>query len=196
MLTRRSPRHSLLVSPNVLTSARIVLIPIILGLFYVPSPWALWLRTSIFMLACVTDYLDGYLARTYHQVSPLGRLLDPLADKLLVVLCLVMLVGFGVITGGLLIPVVCIIARELIVPSLRTLNSAAAHRMGVSLLAKWKTAFQMTVIGILMVDTACPVQFLQDLAKGGLWAVAALTVLTGYQYSRQLRGVTFTTPNH
>ena len=186
MFPRRSPRHPLLLSPNIVTSARIVLIPLILGLFYVPASWALWLRTSIFVLACATDYLDGYLARTYDQISPLGRLLDPLADKLLVVLCLVMLVGFGVITGVFLIPVVCIIARELIISSLRTLNPLGARLMGVKPLAKWKTAFQMTVIGILMMDNACPFSFLQKMAKGGLWGVAALTVFTGYQYGRKL----------
>ena len=187
MIPNHPSRSLLLTLPNVITGGRMGLIPLIVGLFYVPEAWAVWLRTGLFVLACVTDYLDGYLARAYQQSSFLGQLLDPLADKLLVVLCLMMLVGFQIITGPLLIPVVLIVAREIIIPGLRNLNPKSARRVGVTSLGKWKTALQMSVMTLLMLDDGhASFHPWRQVAEGGLWAVAAFTVWTGYLYGRQM----------
>ena len=81
-------------TPNLLTSSRIALIPLLVAMFYVDGDWARWMACAIFTLAATTDYVDGYLARNWQQQSPFGRWLDPVADKLLVGAAVVMLVGF------------------------------------------------------------------------------------------------------
>src|SRR5476649_2618325 len=92
--------------PNLLTFARIALIPVLVGLFYFDRPWSHWIAASFFVVACITDYLDGYFARTLKQTTRFGIFLDPVADKLLVAATLLMLVGFNRIQGISLIPAV------------------------------------------------------------------------------------------
>jgi cardiolipin synthase len=135
----------------------------------------------------LTDYLDGYVARAYNQVSSLGRFLDPLADKLLVVLTLVMLVGSQTIKGSLILPVLLMIAREIAIPSLRDLVQEHATLLKVSLLAKWKTALQMGVITFFLLDDQSPaMEPFRLYGALGLWAAAWLTVWSGYLYGRQV----------
>src|SRR5258708_19309143 len=81
--------------PNLLTLSRIAAIPLVVACFWLDHPWAQWLSAAIFVIACVTDWFDGYFARRYHQISRFGRFLDPIADKLLVAAALVMLVNSG-----------------------------------------------------------------------------------------------------
>ncbi len=142
--------------PNLLTLSRIVVIPILVGLFYVEGVWVRWLVCVIFTAACITDYFDGYVARAWQQVSPLGRFLDPIADKLLVAAILIMLAAFDRLSGVTLLPALVILCREITVSGLREFLAQLRVRMPVSRLAKWKTVIQMVAIGFLIVGDAGP----------------------------------------
>ncbi len=168
--------------PNLLTIARVVIIPLVLACFYVEADWARWTACALFVLACITDYFDGHLARAWDQSTPFGRWLDPIADKLLVAAVLLMLVGWD---AAPVIPSVIIILRELLISGLREYMAEAQLGLPVSKLAKWKTAAQMIAIGFLLVGGAGPTW----LATGWigwvlLWIAALLTIITGYDYLR------------
>ncbi len=171
--------------PNILTYSRIVAIPVVVVLMLLERPLGNWLALGVYVAACVTDFLDGYLARAWDQQSSLGRFLDPIADKLLVAAVLLMLVGVDTIEGLALLPAALILCREILVSGLREFLAGARVGMPVSQLAKWKTGLQMTVIGVLIVGDALP-----DIGRftvvqigiAGLWVAAALTVITGADY--------------
>ena len=140
-------------TPNLLTVSRILLIPLLIGLFYSDGDWARWLACVVFMVAATTDYLDGYMARGWKMQSPFGRWLDPMADKLLVGATMLMLVGFG---RAPLLPALVILLREIMVSGLREYMAEVSVGLPVSRLAKWKTAVQMVAIGFLLVGDAGP----------------------------------------
>jgi len=136
-------------------------------------------------LACVTDYLDGYFARALKQTSRFGIFLDPVADKLLVAATLLMLVGFGRITGLSLIPAVIILCREILVSGLREFLADVHVDVPVTRLAKWKTGIQMLALCLLMVENLPGLPFsLEPIGLIGLWIAAALTLRTGFDYLR------------
>ena len=171
--------------PNVLTFMRIALIPVIVGLFYFDRPWSNWIAAFFFIIACITDYLDGYFARTLKQTTRFGIFLDPVADKLLVAATLLMLVGFGRIQGLSLIPAVIILCREILVSGLREFLAEARVSIPVTRLAKWKTGIQMTALSLLIIETIPGIPFSLDiLGIGGLWIAALLTLITGFDYLR------------
>lgn len=171
--------------PNFLTIIRIALIPVVVGLFYFDRPLSNWIVAAIFVLACITDYLDGYFARTLKQTSSFGMFLDPVADKLLVAATLLMLVGFGRIQGLSLIPAVVILCREMLVSGLREFLAEAHVSVPVTRLAKWKTTIQMIALTLLIIEDI-PGFFLPISSFGtiGLWAAAFLTLITGFDYLR------------
>jgi len=171
--------------PNLLTLSRIVVIPILVALFFVPGEAAKWIALVLFAAAGITDYFDGYFARTRRQISALGRFLDPVADKLLVASVILLLVAFGRIAGWTVLPALVILCREIMVSGLREFLADLRVPVPVSRLAKWKTAIQMVAIGILIVGDALP-EPLPALQIGaiGLWIAAALTLITGYDYLR------------
>ena len=173
--------------PNLLTFSRILLIPILVGLFWVEGNGARWAACLVFTLAGVTDALDGYLARTWRQQSQLGGLLDPIADKLLVGAALILLAGFGRISGLQLLPAILIMCREILVSGLREFLATLNVGMPVTRLSKWKTGIQMVAIGFLIVGDAGTWVFPYTVEVGriGLWLAAALTLLTGYDYLRE-----------
>ncbi len=169
--------------PNLLTLLRIAVIPVLVGLFYVRSDLGDWLACGLFAFAALTDFLDGYLARTTRSVSTFGRVLDPLADKLLVATTLLMLVAVGRIDGLTVLPAVLILCRELVVSGLREFLAELNVGLPVSQLAKWKTTIQMIAIGALILgDTAPGWMNLAVIGDVGLWLAAALTLITGYDY--------------
>ncbi len=169
-------------APNILTVSRVLLVPLILGMFYIDAPWARWLAASLFLIAATTDYVDGYLARSWQMQSPFGRWLDPVADKLLVAATVVMLVGFD---RAPLLPALVIVLREITVSGLREYMAEVSVGLPVSRLAKWKTAVQMVAIGLLLVGDAGPAWLpLQAIGWWGLWGAAILTLVTGYDYLR------------
>nr|WP_256835661.1 CDP-diacylglycerol--glycerol-3-phosphate 3-phosphatidyltransferase [Pseudomonas oleovorans] len=137
--------------PNLLTVLRVALIPVFILLFYLPFSWSYWAASGVFAIAAVTDWLDGYLARRWEQGTPFGAFLDPVADKLMVAVALVLLVAEHA-NLWLTLAAATIIGREIVVSALREWMAelgARAH-VAVSNLAKWKTAAQMLALVILL----------------------------------------------
>ncbi len=170
--------------PNVLTLSRIGVIPVLVALLYFHGSVTRWIALVLFVGAALTDYLDGYLARHRGEVSAFGRLLDPIADKLLVASLIVILVAIGQIGGLVVIPAIVILCREILVSGLREYLAEIQVPMPVSRLAKWKTTLQMVALGVLIVgDEAGPALLPVDLiGDTGLWIAALLTLVTGYDY--------------
>ncbi len=175
--------NSLFSIPNILTLFRIFVIPLVIGFFYLDSELGSWIAAICFLMACISDYLDGYFARTLQQQTNLGTFLDPVADKLLVSSILLMLAGFGRIHGISLIPAVVILCREILVSGLREFLAQTAVLMPVTNLAKWKTTLQMCALGFFILNDPFPhILPLPLLANIALWAAALLTLMTGYDY--------------
>lgn len=171
--------------PNILTISRILVIPVIVVLFFFPSHWATWLCGVLFILAAITDYFDGYFARSMNQVSSFGRFLDPIADKLLVASVLFMLVATRDDLHSHLfweLPALIILCREIIVSGLREYLAEIRVSMPVTRLAKWKTGFQMTAIPVIIFSKEF--SFFVDTGIILLWIAAVLTMITGYDYLR------------
>jgi cardiolipin synthase len=171
--------------PNLLTLFRIAVIPGLVSVFYLESDFSNWLAMSLFGLAAITDFFDGYIARVTGQQSAFGSFLDPVADKLLVASALLMMVAFGHISGLAILPAVVILCREILVSGLREYLAGIRISVPVSELAKWKTTLQMIAIGFLMVGDAGPENFpTRQIGEVGLWIAAVLTLVTGYDYLR------------
>lgn len=167
--------------PNILTISRIVVIPLIFLSVYITSMfWAVF-AAILFIAASITDYFDGYLARARGEVSAFGRLLDPIADKLLVASALVVLLAKPdmLFTKLSYIPVVVILCREILVSGLREFLMEVKVGMPVTRLAKWKTGFQMTALSMLLLKG---VWYWGGIGEILLWVAAVLTFITGYQY--------------
>lgn len=171
---------------NILTIARVAAVPVIVLLFFLPPLTGRTLAFILFFLAAFTDWLDGYLARRWNQTTPLGRMLDPIADKLLIVVVLMMLVFDASISGWHVWAGVIILFREILVSGMREHLAALDVTLHVTRLAKWKTTLQMLALGLLML---VPVgELLTPHFHGAaltlLWLAAALTFYTGYDYMR------------
>ena len=182
----QAARRPMLTSlPNILTYARIVAVPVLVGcLFFWKTDGARWAAFALFVVACITDWLDGYLARIWQQQSALGRMLDPIADKLLVGAVLLMLVYDGTISGWSIWAAVIILSREILVSGLREFLAELNVKIHVTQLAKWKTTFQFIALALLLAGPATR-KFVPDVAELGLfilWISAVLTLFTGYDY--------------
>ena len=168
--------------PNILTISRIVVIPLIfLSIYFTSYFWAM-LAAILFVLASITDYFDGYLARARNQTSAFGRLLDPIADKLLVATALVVILAkpdmYSLHIS--IIPVFVILCREILVSGLREFLREVNVGLPVTKLAKWKTAFQMVALSMMMFrELWIGWSYLGEFL---LWVAAVLTFITGYQY--------------
>lgn len=139
--------------PNLLTVLRVLLIPFFILLFYLPFSWSYWAASAVFACAAATDWLDGYLARRLEQSTPFGAFLDPVADKLMVAVALVLLVDEHS-NLWLTLPAAIIIGREIVVSALREWMAelGARAQVAVSKLAKWKTAAQMVALIVLLAN--------------------------------------------
>lgn len=171
--------------PNILTYGRMVAVPVLAGvLFFGTGEGARWLAFAIFVVACITDWLDGYLARIWEQQSNLGRMLDPIADKLLVGATLLMLVYTGTVSGWAIWAGIIILSREILVSGLREFLAELNVKVHVTQLAKWKTAVQFIALAMLLVGPAAEA-ILPGTTQAGvllLWIAALLTLVTGYDY--------------
>lgn len=168
--------------PNWLTYGRVAVVPLIIPVFYLPGHAGMNLAAALFALACITDWLDGYLARKWKVQSNIGRFLDPIADKLLVATCLLLLVGRDSSTY-IIIPSVIIICREILVSGLREFLAEIQVTVHVTRLAKYKTASQMIAVLLLLWSSASPEWIGADfLGMVLLWFSALLTLITGYEY--------------
>ncbi|MBD9483924.1 CDP-diacylglycerol--glycerol-3-phosphate 3-phosphatidyltransferase [Pseudomonas sp. PDM14] len=168
--------------PNLLTVLRVLLIPVIILLFYLPFSWSYLAASGVFALAAVTDWFDGYLARRWEQSTPFGAFLDPVADKLMVAVALVLLVEEHA-NFWLTLPAAIIIGREIVVSALREWMAelgARAH-VAVSNLGKWKTAAQMVALVILLANPPHMTVWV-GLGFGLLIIAAALTLWSMLQY--------------
>lgn len=167
--------------PNLLTISRIIVIPVIFLSLYISSFGWTMLIAVLFVAAAVTDYFDGYLARSRNETSAFGRLLDPIADKLLVASALVVLLAKPDMVWSKLsyIPVFIILCREILVSGLREFLREVNVGLPVTRLAKWKTGFQMTALSMMLFQGLWIWPYIGEFL---LWIAAALTFITGYQY--------------
>ena len=179
--------------PMILTLSRIAAIPLLVALFYVEGDWVRYVACALYTAAAVTDYFDGYLARAWKQQSKLGRIFDPIADKLLVAATILMLVAFNRIGGILILPALVILCREVLVSGLREFLAEIRVGLPVSRLAKWKTGIQMTALGFLIAGPAGDGLIKYYFADLGLvtyigllllWISALITLYTGWDYMR------------
>jgi cardiolipin synthase len=191
--------------PNMLTYGRIIAVPLIVLCFFVEgtlqsTDFARWTALGLFALASITDFLDGYLARIWKQTSNIGKMLDPIADKLLVSSVLLLVAADGTIAGWSLWAAIIILCREILVSGLREYLAALKVSVPVTRIAKWKTTAQMVAIGFLLAgpagDKALDLQLHGGHASSEivpyatligillLWVAAILTIYTGYDYFR------------
>ncbi len=201
-ITNLADRHALYWVPNALTVARILSVPLfIAGILSLAFQWDLflgkaWVLLGLFALAAFTDFLDGYLARKWKVVTGFGRMIDPIADKLLVAGCLIAFCIAALGNPLFLIPSLTIIFRDILVSGAREHAALTGRIMPPTNLAKWKTAFEMLAIAVLLIwilgksylpiDTVIP--DIKDIAKytglAFLWLAAALSAYTGTLYFR------------
>lgn len=190
--------------PNILTGTRIAIIPILVLVFYLPSLITNVIAAILFAIAGITDYFDGYFARSMHAQSNFGKCLDPIADKLVVIVAIVMLISFSNQDPWILIPGLIIICREVLVSGLREFLADLRVSIPVSNLSKYKTMVQMVAItglllgekgssyvvyylidGLVTIETKVLMVTIVVLASKVLFCLAAcLTVITGYVYLR------------
>ncbi|MBX3508133.1 CDP-diacylglycerol--glycerol-3-phosphate 3-phosphatidyltransferase [Parvibaculum sp.] len=172
--------------PNLLTYFRIALVPAVVVCFYIPGDASHWIALALFIIAGLTDFFDGYLARAWEQQSKLGRMLDPIADKLLVAVVLIALTWQGIIAGFSLWAAIIILCREILVSGLREFLAELRVSVPVTQLAKWKTAIQMVALAFLLAGPAAD-KIVPGITETGLtllWAAAILTLYTGIDYFR------------
>lgn len=190
----------MLTLPNILTLSRILTVPLLAALLW----WPRWefgygLAFGLYCLMGLTDYFDGYLARSSGTVSKLGVFLDPIADKIMVAAVILVLTAQGVLTGPYVgdmhvIAGLIILVREIAVSGLREFLGGLQVSVPVSRLAKWKTTFQLVCLGALILGRAMPwwnvdlgtlvVNVPHTVGLTTLWAAAALTLVTGWDYLR------------
>lgn len=190
--------------PNILTLLRLLAAPAVPLMFlYFHRPWADWAALTLFMLAAITDWFDGYLARAWKQESRFGAAMDPIADKAMVVIALVVITGYSGMNPWLILPVTVILFREVFVSGLREFLGDKSRTLAVTKLAKWKTTLQMVAIAVLFLGTG--LAYVTDgrpprVGETGLvwsgswgalathaglvliWLAAVLTAVTGWDY--------------
>lgn len=184
------PKHVTSI-PNLLTYLRIIIVPLIVLCFFMEgrlhsSDFARWLALALFILASVTDFFDGYLARIWNQTSNIGKMLDPIADKLLVASVLLLLAADGIIAGWSIWAAIIILCREILVSGLREYLADLKISVPVTMLAKYKTTLQMIALGFLLAGPAGEkvLPYTTEIGIGLLWCAAVITMITGYDYFR------------
>lgn len=179
--------------PNILTFMRLLFVPLMAGFMLFPVSPYIYIAMALFIIAGVTDFIDGYLARKYDAITDLGKILDPIADKLLVVISLIMFLGIKTGNDGRpwvsVILVAIIFAREIWIMGLRTVAAAKGVVVSASKTAKYKTAFQMIAIGFLFLSNyTFPFLFWDCYTVGNfLLAISTvLSIISAYDYSKRI----------
>jgi CDP-diacylglycerol--glycerol-3-phosphate 3-phosphatidyltransferase/cardiolipin synthase len=181
---RRRMRHALAL-PNLLTYGRLVAVPVVALLLQWPEiHWMRWAALGVYTVACVTDFFDGYLARIWKQQSPLGQMLDPIADKLLVATTLLAVAANQTLVGWTIWAAIIILCREFLVSGLREYLADFKVPVPVSVIAKWKTTVQMFALGFFIAGPAGEVVLPGTVVIGSvlLWIAATLTLYTAADY--------------
>ena len=182
--------------PNILTTLRLFAAPGVAVMFlYFDRPWADWLALVLFVGAALTDYIDGYLARAWGQQTRFGAMLDPIADKAMVLIAIVVITGYSGMKPSLILPATAILFREVCVSGLREYLGHKAGLLAVTRLAKWKTTAQMVAIAVLFLGTGLDYVTQSSgrvphwsapaataLGTGLIWVAAVLTLVTGIDY--------------
>jgi len=176
--------------PNILTIARILIIPIIVITFYFDNViFAHRLAAVLFLLAAITDFFDGYLARRFHITSSFGRMMDPIADKLLIASILLMLVKFRKVNE---IPALLILMREFLISGFREFVAESQIIINASHLGKVKTFIQMASLFVLLLGSkGSNIASLDFIGHIFLWVAAFLTLISGYEYLKQYFNIKF-----
>ncbi len=185
-LSKAAPARPLSL-PNLLTYGRVAAVPVVVALILASDQdWSRWTALGIYALAGITDFFDGYLARAWGQQSSLGRMLDPIADKLLVAAVLLALAADRTISGWLLAAALIILCREVLVSGLREYLADLHVPVPVTQLAKWKTTVQIVALGFLIAGEAGEKVLPGNVKLGALllWAAALLTLYTGWDYMK------------
>ncbi|MDC0074167.1 CDP-diacylglycerol--glycerol-3-phosphate 3-phosphatidyltransferase [Alphaproteobacteria bacterium] len=168
--------------PNLLTFSRLILIPSIIIIIYFDRPYSGWLSCLVFIAAAITDYLDGKLARKWNSTSKIGALLDPIADKMLVLSILFMLAYNNSLNNWLIFPSLIILLRELFISGLREYLSSKQIELPVSVLAKWKTSTQFIALVFLLLSNSVYISITTFIGSLFLYISAILTLITWYKY--------------
>lgn len=169
---------------NLLTIFRILIIPVLVALFFIPGATATWAAVILFTVAAITDFFDGYFARSLNQVSAFGKFLDPIADKLIVSVTLFLLVAFQHLEGLWIIPALVILIREILITGLREFLAPYNVSVPVSKSAKWKTTVQLVAIGFLIAGDYGPdlIPYSVEIGHYGLLLAMILTLVSGWGY--------------
>ena len=171
--------------PNILTLLRILIIPVIIIFLEIDNEFYNWLSLLLYAVACISDFLDGYLARKFEIESSFGRFLDPIADKILVVSIIFILVSNSVIVGFFVYPALIIVIREILVSGLRDFFAHSSETLLVTNLSKWKTLIQMFSLGFLIVGKNFETSFILYIGFFGLTIASIMTIHTGYIYFKK-----------
>jgi cardiolipin synthase (CMP-forming) len=172
--------------PNYLTLCRIVMIPLIIVGLYYNTNISIFVSFTLYTVACITDFIDGYIARVYQQTSVLGRFLDPIADKLLVTLLLITSIATGQIDGLSCIAVLIIVAREVFISGLREFVADYKMHIKVNSLGRIKTALQMFSLGFIILAPISPGSWkILNIGILLLWGAALLTSISAFVYTHK-----------
>jgi CDP-diacylglycerol--glycerol-3-phosphate 3-phosphatidyltransferase len=165
---------------NILTLARLILLPFIVVLFFIPAKWAAFACLTLYAIGAITDFLDGWVARKYNQITEFGTFIDPISDKIFVVVITLMLVAADHVQGIWVIPLLIILIREFLVSGMREFLGPKNIKLPVTKLAKWKTTVQMVAMGLLILAPYYTLAAISGLIA--LVIAAVLTVQTGWAY--------------
>lgn len=170
--------------PNILTIGRLLLLPFLVIMMMTPTAWAAWTALALYTVSCITDWLDGFIARRMNLQSSFGTFLDPIADKIFILTVMLTLVANDTLSGLWLTPVILILAREFLISGLREFLGPKNIQVPVSNLGKWKTAIQMVALGFLVVGPYgnALLPFTVRIGEIGLLVATVLTIQTGWDY--------------
>lgn len=170
--------------PNILTTVRIILIPVLVIVLYFENQIMRYIAAGIFIAASITDCLDGLMARMYKLQTNFGRMLDPIADKMLITSTLLLLVNKHMVP---IVPTVAILCREIFVSGMRVYLAEIKIRLPVSFISKIKTLLQMFSIAIILLgEDGSGIPNAEKIGSISLWVTAALTVISGYVYFKEV----------
>ena len=171
--------------PNILTLMRILIIPVIIIFLEIDGEFYNWLALILYIIACLSDFLDGYLARKFDLESSFGRFLDPVADKILIVSLIFILISNSIISGIFIYPALIIVIREILVSGLRDFFAHSRETLLVTKLSKCKTLIQMFSLGFLMVSNNFNTNLMLLIGNFGLAVASIMTIHTGYIYFKK-----------
>lgn len=171
--------------PNTLTLSRMFLLPLFALGFFLESKLGKTISLSIFVFCCITDYLDGYYARAYKQATKIGQMLDPLADKIVVSIAILFIVGFHLISKYAIIPASIILCREVIISGVRDATEFSGKNFKTSFLSKCKTATQMLSIAVVLFAAIIESVIVSKAGEAILWISSVIAIISGALYCKK-----------